>query len=224
MLFSSLLEFQAFTAATTLLLGLLSARSSTDQDTLRERQEDTRLVETTVKAFERLKQHGAGMSVGTQSISVICTLQSFLQGESISDKMRLEIPFFGVIRIARSGAVQPLEGERIVGANAYPNALFLRPSESVISSSIMGTELSPTLTPQTRKRMFAEIDVNDGVHAGNGVRREDTILQISGGHFQLPEAPGAQDDLDTSEWFFQESDMILFDSLVNTDLVGNWTL
>ena len=97
LLFSNLLEFQAFTAATTLLLGLLSLRTSTNQEILQERYEDSQLIETIVRNFERLKQHGAGISVGTQSISVIRTLQRFLHGGNLSNKLRLEIPFFGLI-------------------------------------------------------------------------------------------------------------------------------
>ncbi|KAJ5770381.1 uncharacterized protein N7511_002432 [Penicillium nucicola] len=224
LLFSNLLEFQAFTAATTILLGLLGAKESTDQNILQERYEDTRLVETIVQNFERLQQHGAVMSVGTQSISVIHTLQRFLRGETQSDKMRLEIPFFGVIRIARGGAVQPLEGERIVGANACQNPSFLRPAESDVSSSRMGAEYTPSLNTHTRKRMFHETDANEGSHAGDSVETEDTILQISGGHFQFPEIPGIQDGLDASDWSFGEDDLVFFDSLVNTDLVGNWIL
>jgi hypothetical protein len=30
--------------------------------------------------------------------------------------------------------------------------------------------------------------------------------------------------LDTAEWDFRESDMVFFDSLVNSDLVGDWAL
>lgn len=224
LLFSNLLEFEAFTAATTLLLGLLSPQTSTNQEVLQERYEDSQLIETIIQNFERLKQHGAGMSVGTQSISVIRTLQRFLHGENLSDRLRLEIPFFGVIRIARSGAVQPLEGDRIVGANACQNTSFLGASQSTMSSSMTRTDCTPNFISRPRKEMFREMLGDEESYAGNGVGREDTTLQISGGHFQLPEASGIQDGLDTSEWSFQESDMIFFDSLVNTDLVGNWTL
>ena len=224
LLFSNLLEFQAFTAATTLLLGLLSPQTSTNQDVLQEQYEDSQLIETIIQNFERLKQHGAEMSVGTQSISVIRTLQRFLHGGNLSDRLRLEIPFFGVIRIARSGAVQPLEGERIVGANACQNTSFLGPAQSTMSPSMTRTDCTPNFISHPRKEMFREMLGNEESYAGNGMGREDTILQISGGHFQLPEASGIQDGPDTSEWSFQESDMIFFDSLVNTDLVGNWTL
>lgn len=223
LLFSNLLEFEAFTAATTLLLGLLSPPKSASQGISQECSEDSQLVETVVQSFERLRQHGAGMSVGTQSISVIRTLQGFLHGENLSDRLRLEIPFFGVIRIARGGAVQPLEGERIVGANACQSAPFLPPAQSIISSSMTRTDCTPSSISLPRKQISREVDVNEESYAGS-MGREGTILQISGGHFQLLESSGIQNGLDNSEWSFQESDMVFFDSLVNTDLVGNWTV
>ncbi len=53
--FSNLLEFEAFTAATTLLLGFLGPQRSTDPDPLQVRADDAELVETVVRDFEKLK-------------------------------------------------------------------------------------------------------------------------------------------------------------------------
>ncbi|PYI02088.1 hypothetical protein BO78DRAFT_422889 [Aspergillus sclerotiicarbonarius CBS 121057] len=221
LLFSNLLEFQAFTAAITLLLGLLGPPKGTKQGDLQERHADSQLVETVVAHFERLKQHGSGMSVGTQSISVIRTLQQFLHGRHLSGRLRLEIPFFGVIKIA-CGAVQPLQGERILGANACPSASFLRPAQSTVSSS-MRTDYTSTLMPHHRNPIPPTNETEDST-PDNDTGEGNTMLHFSGGHFQLPDASDTRNDLDTSEWTFDESDMILFDSLINTDLVGNWTL
>jgi hypothetical protein len=215
LLFSNLLEFEAFTAATTLLLGLLGPQKNTSQAVLQERYEDSQLVETVIQNFERLKQHGAGMVVDTQSISVIRTLQQFLHG-TLSGKLRLEIPFFGIIKIANSGAVQPLEGERILGANACQNTAF--PS-TMSSSSITRIDSAPTLVSHPTRQPPPETVENWESNS----RNDATILQFSGAHFQLPEAPGIQSSgHDTGEWLFEESDRIFFDSLVNTDLGGDW--
>ncbi|CAI7590057.1 unnamed protein product [Penicillium glandicola] len=224
LLFSNLLEFQAFTAATTLLLGLLSPLKGRTQDVLQERHEDAQLVEKVVQIFERLKTHGAGMSVGTQSISAIRTLQQVLHGERQSGRLRLEIPFFGTIGIASGGAIQSLEGERILGANSFQTASPLLPEQSTTSPSMTSTDLAPDLMCRSRIQIPQDMDGNEPAHAGNNVGGTDTVLQLSGGHFQLPEPPGIQSDLDINEWHFEESDMVFFDSLVNTDLVGNWTL
>ncbi|OJJ42204.1 hypothetical protein ASPZODRAFT_147688 [Penicilliopsis zonata CBS 506.65] len=99
LLFSQLLEFQAFTAATTLLLGVLGAPRITVHDAL---QDHCQLVEAVVERFAALKQQGTA-----QSITVIRTLKRFLHG-NVSERLRLEIPYFGVISIARnSGNVLP---------------------------------------------------------------------------------------------------------------------
>ena len=223
LLFSNLLEFQAFTAATTLLLGLLAAPKSTTQDILQERREDSQLVETVVATFKRLEQHGAGMSVGTQSISVIRTLQRFLDGRNLSDRLCLETPFFGIIKIAR-GAVQPLEGERILGATAGQSASLLGPAPSAVSSSMRTDHISTSISYPQDPIPQQTIEP-DATTPDNLLGREIPILQTSGGHFQLPGATShPPEGLDPSEWTFDESDIIFFDSLINTDLVGNWTL
>ncbi|CRG85768.1 putative transcriptional regulatory protein C530,08 [Talaromyces islandicus] len=218
LLFSNLLEFEAFTAATTLLLGLLGPQTSTNEGVLQERYEDSQLVETVVQNFERLKKHGAGMSVDVQSISVIRTLQQFLHG-TLSGRLCLEIPFFGIIKIASSGVVQPLEGERILGANACQNTSFSLPAQSTVSSSIRKMDCAPTSMSHRKRYTTKETNENGQRNATN----DTPILQVSGVHFQFPEALGVQGGHDTSEWLFEESDMIFFDSLVNTDLGGDWT-
>ena len=223
LLFSNLLEFQAFTAATTLILGLLGPSKTMSQEILQERHEDNQLVETVVQNFERLKQHGIGMSVDTQSISVIRTLQRFLRGESPSDKLRLEIPYFGIIHIARSGAVQPIEGERILGANACQNSSSLRHGQSTMVHSMITTDRNSAFDSNSRGEKAQERVRNEEINADNG-SNGDTILHFSGGHFQVPDTSDIQNCLDIGEWSFEDTDMILFDSLVNTDLVGNWTL
>lgn len=124
--FSNLLDFEAFTAATTLILGLLVSLGDKFQDTSQEQDEDSELVEMVVRNFERLKRHGSQVSVGSQSILVIQTLQGLLRGESSSGQLRLEIPFFGTIKVAHCGTIEPLEGERILGANTGHNNIYAR--------------------------------------------------------------------------------------------------
>ena len=225
LLFSSLLEFQAFTAAITLLLGLLIPPRSTSQEVIEERHKDFQLVDTVVNNLKSLKQHGSGMAIGTQSISIIHTLQEFISTAPLPHKLRLEIPFFGVLRIARGGTVQPLEGGKILGANASQNAPVLRPAQSTALSSVMGRDYTPTLRPDSEGRMTQET-VDRDRSSNNCVWRKDidTLLHFSGGHLRLPEVSGTRDDFDTTDWSFQESDMIFFDSLVDTDLAGSWML
>ncbi|KAL2842387.1 hypothetical protein BJY01DRAFT_264507 [Aspergillus pseudoustus] len=230
LLFSNLLEFQAFTAATTLLLALLGPEISTTHQ--QERYEDSQLVERVVQNFELTRHDAIGMSVSAQSILVIRTLQQFLQEGNPSERLRVEIPFFGVIRVARSGAVQPILGERLLGANSVRHqdgVSVLQPSSSsstVTPSVTINGRSSPTLMPRpSRKRAHQEIDENGEESCiDSRPRRGETLLHVSNNHFSIPDAPHIMGGVDTTEWSFEESDMVFFDSLVNTDLVGNWTL
>ncbi|PYH88926.1 hypothetical protein BO71DRAFT_122921 [Aspergillus ellipticus CBS 707.79] len=200
----------------------LAPPASISPDIVQEQHEDSRLVETVVENFERLPRHGLGESIGTQSISVIRTLQEFLPEGTRSGRLRLEIPFFGVIRIARGEAVQPLQGERILGANACRTPAFLRSSLAVSSPT---ASISPSRNmasfPESRQNADGG---NEVTSVGNEVRSPDTILDFSGSSFHLPGVSDFQDGLGASGWTFQDSEMMFFDSLINTDLVGNWAL
>lgn len=221
---SNLLDFEAFTAATTLLLGLLVSHGDKIQDTSQERDEDSELMEMVVRNFERLKRHGSRESVGDQSILVIRTLQGFLRGESSSGNLRLEIPFFGIIKVALNGTVEPLAGERILGANAGHNNFYTRSEPRAIFSFMAKENCTPDLASWSGEKGVEQRVAAEGGSANHVAGGPDTILQLSGGHFQLPESSDMQESLDAREWSFSPEDMIFFDSLVNTDVVGNWTL
>ena len=216
--FSNLLEFEAFTAVTTLLLGLLGPRKATDPDALQSRTEDVELVETVVQVFQRLKQQGSGMGVGDQSISVIQKLQGFLRGGHVAENLRLEIPFFGTIKITRSGAVEALEGEKILGANA-PRSM------SIHQSTRLSTLPAITGPDSLVGRPEPQPDVVDiGSYTSQEIESHNTVLSFFDGHLQFPELSDMSGILDDSDWPWQESNVLFFDSLVNSDLGGDWTL
>ncbi|KAL3447157.1 hypothetical protein BJX65DRAFT_98537 [Aspergillus insuetus] len=234
LLFSNLLEFQAFTAATTLLLGLLAGERSTHPTTVQERNEDSRLVERVIANFENGStrppaSNSIANPVSAQSIQVICTLQRFLQPGDPSDRLRLDIPFFGVIRVARSGAaLQAIQGERLLGATLGHNTvLHSSPATSppTVVSSEAATVVGSASIRRPRKRTQQEmaVDEEEG-YTDYSLGREEPLLHISSNHFHLPQAPDILGGLDTAEWDFRESDMVFFDSLVNSDLVGDWML
>jgi len=202
----------------------MGLQPSTNPEVSRERREDSQLVETVVQNLERLKKQGSGMSVGDQSISVIRTLQGFLDQRSPSNSLCVDIPFFGTIKIARSGAVEPLDGERLLGASAPQKNLFLRLSQQAMPSSMIETDYSTILESRFPEQILHQQIQNEEGYAEDGMGRTNTILQFSGGHLQLPDTLSMQGDLEVNEWMYQESDMIFFDSLVNTDLLGNSTL
>jgi hypothetical protein len=234
LLFSNLLEFQTFTAATTLLLGLLAGERSTHSTIVQERIEDSRLVERVIANFERgSTRHPACSSianpVSAQSIQVIRTLQRFLQPGDPSDRLRLDIPFFGVIRVARSGAtVQAIQGERLLGAASGHNTVLQNSPATLpptVASSEAATVVSSASIRRPRKRTQQEMAVDEEVgYIDNSLGREEPLLHISSNHSHFPQAPDMLGGLDTAEWDFRESDMVFFDSLVNSDLVGDWAL
>jgi hypothetical protein len=238
LLFSNLLEFQAFTAAITLLLGLLAGERSARPTIIQERNDDSQLVERVVANFEkRTWWHPASSSssssstanpVSSQSIQAIRTLQRFLQPGDPSDRLRLEIPFFGVIRVARSGAaVQAIQGERLLGASSgHDTVLRHAPAPPTMTSAETATAVGSASVHRSRKRTQQEMvgDEEEG-YTDNSLGGEEPLLHISSNHFHLPPAPESlSGGPDIDEWDFRESDMVFFDGLVNSDLVGDWTL
>lgn len=226
-LFSNLTDFQAFTATITLILGLLGSMYTTaDAVLLEERYEDMRLVETVVEILERLKQHGTGVHMVNQSISIIHTLQSILHNDGKSpDNLRLEIPHFGIISVARSGAVQSLEGERIVGANPRSNVYSMDVGQPIsverFNSSPLAAVIEPTWTrsPVPTSQMYLAANSDGGAINGNGLWMDNTILNFTSTQFPIFEESKMDNNI---EWPFLEGDVIFFDGLLNTDVEGNW--
>ncbi|KAJ5396218.1 uncharacterized protein N7487_010521 [Penicillium crustosum] len=225
-LFSNLIEFQAFAAATTILLGLLgSTHTTTDQVTLQERYEDLQLVETVVQTLERLREHGTAVHLADQSITVIRTLQGVIQNEDDSfSSLRLEIPHFGTIRVTRSGAVQSLEGDRIIGANPHPRATLngANPSlrthgfDSVHPETSTGSAWS--LRSASGDEGHRSPNMAGDVIGDNAMGVGHTVLQFTSCHFPALTSPSMND---LADWCFQESDTLCFDSLLDTDVEGS---
>jgi hypothetical protein len=220
---NTLIEFQAFTAAITVLLGLLgSAPSTTDPTVLKERGEDMQLVETVLQILEEHKQRGAGVLIVNQGISVIRTLQGVLRNEGNSTgNLRLEIQHFGTITITRSGNVQSLEGERILGAN--PRSTIMSKGVNVQhqagrpNSTPLATGAGPTSTSVSFSNGQDHQTANG---SGENAWMNDTVLQFTSSQFPMFEAQGMDGNI---EWLpFQESDILLFNSLLDTDVGVNW--
>ena len=224
---SRFVEFQAFTAAVTLLLGLLGTTSTTnDPVIMKEQQEDQQLVETVVQVLERLYQYGTNVQGVSPSISVIRTLQDILRNEgNSSGNVRLTIQHFGTISVARGGTVQSLEGERILGANprSTVTSMEIHPLRQAgqSSSTSPATGAGPSSTSTSVPRGPEYQSFNDGGEAmtESGAWMNNTLLQFTSSQFPTFEAQPMDS---AAEWQFSESDVMLFDSLLNTDVEGNW--
>ncbi|TVY90647.1 Transcription factor [Lachnellula willkommii] len=213
---------EAFTSTITLLLGLLGYNPSTiDPVVLKERGEDLQLVETVVQVLEELKQSGAGVNIVNEGIPVIRTLQGVLQNKgSSSNNMRLEIQHFGTISITRSGKLQSLEGERILGANPRPvvTPMGSDPLYQAKQSNWtpLATGVGPKLTsmPVPSGQEYQAVNGDEEVLNNNSAWMDDTFLQFTSSQFPTFDAQAMGG---TTEWPpLQESDALLFNSLLDT--------
>jgi len=224
---SKLVEFQAFTAAITLLLGLLGpTHTITDPVVLKERYEDLQLVERVVQILEGLRRYGTGVHVVNQSISVIRTLQGVLRNEgNSSGNLRLSIPHFGTVSIARGGTVQSLEGERILGANPRSDVMSMEVNPSLqagpSNSTPSAIEAASTWTSMSipRSQKYQSVNGDGDAMNGNSAWMENTVLQFTSSQFPSFEADTMNS---ATEWPFQESDIMFYGSLLNTYVEGNW--
>jgi hypothetical protein len=220
---NTLVEFQAFTAVITILLGLLGPTSyTTDPVVLKEREEDMQLIETVVQILEELKQRGTGVLIVNQGISVIRTLQGVLRNEGNStSNLRLEIQHFGTITITRTRNVQSLEGERILGANPRSAATSKGANAQHQAGRSNSSRLATSAGPTSTSMSISEGQEYQAVNGDEDIAwMSDTILQFTSSQFPMFEAQGMDDNI---EWPpFQESDILLFNSLLDTDVGVNW--
>jgi hypothetical protein len=188
-----IIEFQAFKAAITLLLGILQP-SQTVKDPLqiRQEEEDRKLVDVVRGIFDELQAIESDV-VLAQSAGVLKTLQYInLNDHGKGGNIRLTIPHFGTISVGKSqcglaaAAARPalnLQG------NANLNASFeINPTTQSWQNDVPLQPPYPTPPP---------------------------VLTFTSSQFPPLTA-------DMGEWPFNEDDTLLFDSLLNTDLEGNW--
>jgi hypothetical protein len=186
-----MIEFQAFKACITLLLGILQPTPiSKDPMQLRQEEEDRMLVNKVKTIFEE-SQVLEGDIVLAQSVEVLKTLQCVNQNNSRRGNIRLTIPHFGTIsvgkgrcNIAAPGGIAPAAVQEKANANFQVD-----PALNNWQSEVPATQHVPYPTPP----VFT---------------------------FQSSQFPPLTAEM--GEWPFNEEDTLLFDSLLNTDLEGNW--
>lgn len=185
-------DFGALVATVTLLLGLLELPQASESREAREQEESDRaLVRTVMTSMETLSTTG-GDAVAKQCVNVINTL---LSAESPSGpnrgNLRLTIPYFGTINIARP-PVTPIQ-------NANSTFDSLEPPQTVPANQQQGIQDWQGLqyTPQNQSHV--------------------PVVSFTSSQFPAY-LPGQQ----IEDWGLQEADTLFFDSLLNTDLEGNW--
>ena len=184
-------DFGALTATVTLLLGLLELPLAGEaREVQRQRDKDRTLVRTVMNSMEQLSQSN-GDIVATQCVNVIKTL---LSAESPTGpnggNLRLTIPYFGTINIARPPATPPRD-------QSCP-AMPLQQARPMQQQAGTLTWNAPTLTS----------------HPISG-----PVVSFTSSQF--PPNTGIPEQ-QMEDWGLQEADNLFFDSLLNSDIEGNW--
>lgn len=191
-------DFGALTACVTLFLGLLEPVSGTEtQQERSQRESDKTLVQTVLESMEELANRTKDV-VATQSVNVIKSLLAVDDSSTNTGNLKLTIPYFGTISIVRP--------ERSPIPTANP--AFLPPQQQQqqpvslsqqLPSQTWGSYTLPTQSP-------------------NQIPYNQPMVSFQSSQFPplLPDAQSIHD------WALPESDTLFFDSLLNTDIEGNW--
>jgi hypothetical protein len=186
-----IVDFGALTATVTLLLDLLNpAAPNESRETRQQKQEDRALVNTVLQKLEELSIGGRDV-VATQAVNIIRTLLSVdSPSASATGNLRLTIPYFGTINIARPPASPASLDFPMVH---HPQVLPEQRSVSQLSQAWQGL---PYPSPNSTNV---------------------PVVSFTSSHFPpLMQEPSIQD------WQLPEADTLYFDSLLNTDIEGNW--
>jgi hypothetical protein len=189
------IDFGALLATVTLLLGLLQLPQVTEsQEVQEQKKSDRTLVGTVMTSMEELSAVN-GDTVAKQSVDMIKTL---LTADSPAGpnggSLRLTIPYFGTINIVRppSSSTQPERGPYISMQSQHTV-----PPNPNQQQGIQEWQQSLQFPPQTQ------------THA--------PVVSFTSSQFP-PHAPEQQ----IEDWGLLEADTLFLDSLLNTDLEGNW--
>jgi hypothetical protein len=187
-------DFGAFTASVTLLLGLLGPPKLTDeQEAQQQRIDDRALVQTIITTMEQVS-HGGRDVVATQSVNVIRTLLD--ADDTPGGNLRLTIPYFGTISIARGSPIQSSESTNIPISVQKPQRDMQIP-QSALGQSVGQQNWLPL--------------------PFNPIPPHMPMVSFTSSQFSsLGLEPPMED------WGLQDVDTMLFDSLLNKDIEGNW--
>ena len=204
----NIVDFGALTSAVTLyLISIVEEAESLSENQVQklQKESDKALVQTVLKSMEELAQGGKD-PVATQSVSVLKSLLAIdsHSGNQISN-LKLTIPYFGTISIVRP----PGLGVQTDASNDP----YLQPQQQ---SMRMGTGLlahawQGTYTPQTP-----------------GLSGDTPMISFMSSQFpeyscMAPEMQQPEQPQQIPDWSLPE-DNLFFDSLLQTDLEGNWII
>lgn len=189
------MDFGALTSTVTLLLCLLEVAQTHDSPEIRQQKENDRnLVQLILKSLEETSRHGREV-IATQSVNVIKTLLAMdsPSGRAASS-LRLTIPYFGTITIVR-----PLPTPK-------PGTPAIQNKQTVT----IDQGFQPPASCATESWTSGYFQPPDSSNV--------PMVSFTSSHFP----PLMQEHPPLENWGLQDTDTFFFDSLLSTDIDGNW--
>jgi len=206
----NVVDFGALTSTVTLyLVSIIEPETGSESQAQRQQKEsDKELVQAVLKSMEELSQGGKDL-VAAQSISVIKSLLAIDSPNSPSGRqtgnLKLTIPYFGTISIVRPPPP--------AAQNDTSNIPFLQqlPPQSIMGQAVPSQAWQGSFTPQT---------------PGFQLQTKAPTISFMSSQFpeyscQVPEPQQPEQQQQIQDWSLPE-DNLFFDSLLQTDLEGNW--
>lgn len=205
----NVVDFGALTSAVTLFLGLLEADNGDAQE--KQREADRALIQMVLAAMEELATDRKDV-VAMQSVNVIKALLAFNSsstslGLAPGANFKLTIPYFGTITIARSQTSTPQQSNGNTptyftnGTQQQQQRQPLSINHQLPSGNWPGFTFTPSFPVQNAANGTTAYDV-----AGAGLY--GPLEGVSG----------------MGDWGLGTADTMFFDSLLSTDIEGNWVL
>lgn len=211
------MDFGALTSTVTLLLGVLQGSQMPETQELRAQKESDRaLVQTVLKSLEETSRGGKEI-IATQSVSVIKSLLAMdtPAGREASN-LRLTIPYFGTVSIVR-----PKTGE--VGQQEQQQKQQQQPTPPAINGpAIFPTNQGINFDPSC----YAPQDPWAPLpHQTQGSESTNVpMVSFTSSHFPTLMQEQGQQPYPNQDWNLMDADTVFFDSLLSTDIDGNWIL
>jgi hypothetical protein len=212
----NVVDFGALTSTVTLyLVSIMESETGGESQAQRQQKEsDKAMVHAVLKHMEDLSQGGRDF-VATQSVSVIKSLLAIGSPGSPSDhqtgNLKLTIPYFGTISIVRPPPAEQNEASNLSYLQPFP-VQSLPMGQEPTPQSWQGsyTPRSPGFTTQTKMPMISF----------SSCQFPNLSCQVPcQTEPQQPQQPRQPQQI--QDWSLPE-DNLFFDSLLQTDLEGNW--
>ncbi|KAH7351100.1 hypothetical protein BKA65DRAFT_396694 [Rhexocercosporidium sp. MPI-PUGE-AT-0058] len=203
-----IIDFGALTASVTLFLGLLETVVGTESP---ERKSDRNLIQTVLESMEEVSQRNKDV-VATQSVNV---LRSLLAIDDTSGRntgnLKLTIPYFGVISIIRphkapqgiQTTLPYVQPQQQSGEQGQTNPQQKQQAHTIDQNSTQQSWPTPSFIPQ--------------------ITTQQNPLNLPHVSFTSSQFPPVGPEQPIDDWGLPvEMDTLFFDSLLNTDIEGNW--